>query len=114
MNPQLEPQQAMGESVLCLIEPALSHLQCVDETFSGVHGGGQECTWHLRQREAPVPPYRKEEELVDASRRIRPEVISRMDQKLYICLENVAKKKKRKNIQIVFLELHLCVKVNGE
>lgn len=74
----------MGESVLCLIEPALSQLQCVDETFSGVHGEGQECTWHLRQREAPVPPYRKEEEPVDVSRRIQPEVISQVDRKLYL------------------------------
>lgn len=81
----------MGESVLCLIEPALSQLQCVDETFSGVHGEGQECTWHLRQREAPVPPYRKEEEPVDASRRIQPDVFPRWI-KNYICLENVAKK----------------------
>lgn len=96
MNPQLEPQQAMGESVLCLIEPALSQLQCVDETFSGVHGEGQECTWHLRQREAPVPPYRKEEEPVDASRRIQPDVISQMDQKLY--LSGKCCKKGRKKI----------------
>lgn len=95
MNPQLEPQQAIGESVLCLIEPALSELQCVDETLSGAHGEGQECMWQLRQREAPVLSTERRRNLstypttwwdvTDLPQdRIQLEVIPSMDQKLHL------------------------------